>query len=234
MTPKLKRIGKIASQTLVTLGLSTVLAGHSQADSFTDFFRAIELDRPAVVQQLIERGFPVNAVNAYGQPSFVLALRTPSPQVAEVLWTARGFDIHQTTTAGETPLMIAALIGDEAWIRRLIERGSRLDSDVGWTALHYAASGQSPAALALILARRPPLDIAAPNGNTALMMAARFGDERHAEALLSVGADPRLKNKAGASAADLARDQGRDRLAERLARAAASRPDSSRPDTKSR
>ncbi len=207
---------KSASKSLVLIGF----IGPVQADSFTDFFRAIENDRPAVVASLVERGFPLNAINTYGQPSFILAIRTPSPKVAEWFWAQPALDIHQTTIAGETPLMIAALIGDEAWTKRLLDRGSRLDSIAGWTALHYAASSPNPAVLDLVLARNPALDAAAPNGNTALMMAAAFGDQRSAEVLLAKGADPRLVNKAGSTAADLARAQGRERLAERLAMAA--------------
>jgi uncharacterized protein len=217
---KLNQLLSKGFQSIVLIGFLS-FSGAARSDSYTEFFRAIELDRAAVVQSLLDRGFPVNAPNGSGQPAFVLALRTPSPKVAEVLWQHRDFDLHQATPAGETPLMIAALIGDAAWTKRLLERGSRLDSDSGWTALHYAASGQNPHVLELLLAGKPPLNPRAPNGNTPLMMAAMHGDQRNADALLAGGADARLVNRAGNTAADLARAQGRDRLAERIARAAA-------------
>jgi uncharacterized protein len=193
------------------------------ADSYTEFFRAVALDLPERVKALLDRGFPVNAINEYGQTGFTLALRENSPRVAEILFAHPGFDLGQSTSAGETPLLIAALNGDEAWTRRLLQRGSSLQSPSGWTALHYAASSTNPAVARLVLERKPPLDEQAPNGSTALHMAARFGDERITQMLLLSGADARIANKAGATPADVARAQGRERLADTLAQAAALR-----------
>jgi hypothetical protein len=194
------------------------------ADAFTDFFRAVNLDDDGMVRKLLERGFPVNAKDDKGQPAFVLAIRAPSPKVAERLFATPGFDLEQATPAGETPLMMAALSGQVDWTRRLLERGARHTSPSGWTALNYAASGEEPGTVRAVLARSPELDAAAPNGNTALMMAARFGDQRNVELLLAAGADASLRNRGGATAGDLARMAGRDRLAERLDQAAAAPP----------
>jgi ankyrin repeat protein len=197
--------------------------GLAVADSFVEFFRAVDLDRAEVVQQLLQRGFPVNAINEYGQTGFTLALRGPSPKAAEVLFAHPAFDVHQTTAAGETPLLIAALQGDEVWTRRLLDRGARHESPSGFTALHYAASSANPGVLRLVLRRDPPLDAQAPNGNTPLHLAAAYGDARNVDLLLLTGADPRIANRAGARPADLARAQGRERLALLLEQAAQQR-----------
>lgn len=210
---------KILLQIVLAIGFVAPLP--ATADAFTDFFRAVELDDAAAVGRLLDRGFPANAKDERGQPAFVLALRAPSPQVAERLFATPGFDLEQATPAGETPLLMAALLGRVDWTRRLLERGARHTSPSGWTALHYAASGEEPGTVRAVLARQPELDAAAPNGNTPLMMAARFGDHRNVDLLLAAGADATRRNRAGASAADLARAAGRDRLADRLEQAAA-------------
>lgn len=210
---------KICAQVL----LATAFSAHAQGDAYVSFFRAVDRDDVSTVDRLLARGFPVDAVDERGQPAFVLALRAPAPRVAERLFAHPGFDPEQTTSAGETPLLMAALAGDPVWTRRLVERGARLVSPSGWSAVHYAASAERPEALAWLLDRRPPLDVPAPNGNTALMMAARWGDQRNVGLLLDAGADPTPRNRQGFSAADFARAVGRDRLAERLDQASAAR-----------
>jgi ankyrin repeat protein len=57
-------------------------------------------------------------------------------------------------------------------------------------------------------------------GYTALHAAARHGDEELVDLLLAHGADPSLRSDDGKDAAAHARDQGHDRLADRLQPAA--------------
>lgn len=206
---------KIVSQALVALGLLVGAAGVL-ADAFDRFFQSLGVDDAATVSTLLQRGFPVNARDARGQPALVLALRAPSPRVAAVLVEHPQIDLELPTPAGETALMIAALEGQLDWTRRLVERGARLDSPSGWTALHYAATSQNPDTVALLLTRGAAVDAQAPNGATPLMMAARHGDQRNVDLLLARGADPRLLDRAGRSAADYARGADRDRLVRRL------------------
>lgn len=210
---------KLCFQLLVVLAFPV----HAQGDAYVSFFRAVDRDDVAMIDRLLARGFPADAVDERGHPAFVLALRAPAPRVAERLFAHPGFDPEQTTPAGETPLLIAALAGDADWTRRLVERGARLTGPTGWSAVHYAASAERPEALSWLLGRRPPLDVPAPNGNTALMMAARWGDQRNVGLLLAAGADPTLRNRQGFTATDFARAVGRDRLAEQLEQAIAAR-----------
>lgn len=211
----LKSLLRRLAQVVVFLGVFGLASGAS-ATAFDDFFRAVALDDAGTVRQLLGRGFPVNARDAAGQPALVLALRAPSPQVLDVLVGQPGVDLELATPAGETPVLIAALIGDVHWTRRLLDRGVSLTSPSGWTALHYAATGQNPDAVALLLARGGAVDARAPGGLTPLMMAARFGDQRNVDLLLARGADPSLADDRGLRAADFARSVERDRLADRL------------------
>jgi uncharacterized protein len=111
--------------------------------------------------------------------------------------------------------MLAAIAGDLEACERLIERGAQLDK-AGWTPLHYAASGPEPRIVRLLLDRGATIDAEAPNGSTALMLAAQHGPEASIELLLARGADTRRRNQRGLQAIDLAEQAGRDWLVERL------------------
>lgn len=191
----------------------------AQADSYRDFFKALELDDSATVGRLLLRGFDPNAVDRSGQVAIVSALVGESPRVFEMLLSHPEVRIDAANAVGETPLMFAALRGNLPAMQRLLDRGAQVNRS-GWSPLHYAASGPEPKAVELLLDKGAEIDSRAPNGNTPLMMAARYGAQDSATLLLARGADPRLRNAAGASAADLARVAERDRLADRLEGAA--------------
>jgi ankyrin repeat protein len=202
--------------------LFAVLIGFSaaRADAYEDFFRALDRDDAPAVSRLLQRGFDVNAPNPQGQPALTLALQRGSLKVADLLLTHPELRADALNAAGETALMMAALHGHLGPMRRLLERGARLDSPTGWTALHYAASGADPGAVALLVERGVALDPVSPSGMTPLMMAARWGGEPVVDLLLARGADASRRHPGGATLADLARASGRERLAERLGRGA--------------
>lgn len=190
-------------------------AGSVRAGPKEDFFKAIELDRPQFVRAVVEAGFDPNTQDERGQTGLVLALREGSFAAAEALLGLEKVEIDRPNAAGETPLMMAALRGQEAWVLRLLERGAAVNRP-GWSPLHYAASGPQPKVVALLLARGALIDSPSPNGSTPLMMAAGYGALDGAELLLARGADARLRNRAGLDAADFARRAGRDALAARI------------------
>lgn len=187
----------------------------ARAGAYDDWFKAIELDRPALLQRLLDRGFDVNTRDAAGQHGLYVALREGADGIVSVLLTQPSLDVESANAAGETLLMMAALRGRLDAMATLIARGARVRRP-GWTPLHYAASGQEPQAIALLLAHDADIDARSPNGSTPLMMAAGYGAIDGADLLLRRGADPALRNQAGLGAADLARRADRDRLAERI------------------
>jgi ankyrin repeat protein len=71
-----------------------------------------------------------------------------------------------------------------------------------------------------LLTQKADINAPSPNETTPLMMAAMYGSEDAARALLKAGADPARKNQLGMTAADFARKAERTRLADALARAA--------------
>lgn len=206
----MKSFLKNAFYGLVFIGMSA-----AQAGAYDDYFRAIQQDNARAVTRLLQEGFDPNAPNEQGQVGLYLALREGSMQVAAALLQAPGLQVDAVNTSDETPLMMAALRGHRDWVERLLARGAQVNRS-GWTPLHYAASGPDEGTVALLLARGAAVDALSPNRSTPLMMAARYGTEDAAMALLARGANRLLRNDRDMNAADFARSAGRDALARRL------------------
>jgi hypothetical protein len=185
------------------------------AGTYEDFFKGVELDLDGRVAELLARGFDANTLSESGQTPLYLALRDGSPKVLQVLLAAPDLKVDLANQVGETALMMAALKGDLAVSRELIKRGAKVRRS-GWTPLHYAASSAQVSVVALMLENGADIDAQAPNGNTALMMAARYGEEDGVALLLARGANKRLLNERGQSAQDFARISGREFIVEKL------------------
>lgn len=196
---------------LVLIGVSSTV----RADSYVDFFRAIERDDGSAIGQLLKRGLDPNLRDPKGQTGLYLALRGNSPSAVAALLASPQLDVNAANAKEETAVMMAALRGEVEVIRQLLARGAAVHQ-AGWSAVHYAASGPNPEAVALLLDRGAPLEARSPNGSTPLMMAAGYGPEGAVDLLLKRGADRRLKNDLGLTPADFAEGAGREKLAARL------------------
>jgi ankyrin repeat protein len=195
---------------IVALNVSSALAG-----AFDDFFRAIRTNNANGVGELLVKGFDPNTHEESGQSALTLSIRESADKVTDALLSHPQLDVNALNRAGESALMLAALKGDMALVRRLVERGATINQS-GWNALHYAATGPNPEVAGWLIERGAQLDALSPNGTTALMMAAGYGNEQTAELLLAKQADAQLRNQRGLSAADFARTAGRETLAKRL------------------
>ena len=125
---------KKSAYLLVIIGFNSALAG-----SYDDFFIAIKRDNASTVHALLARGFDPNTVDPNGVPGLILAVREPSPRTLEVLLAAPDLKAEVRNANDESPLMLAALQGNLALVRRLLA----LNADVnkpGWAPLHYAAT----------------------------------------------------------------------------------------------
>ena len=183
----------------------------ASADSYVDFFRAVGVDNARTVSQLLAQGFDPNTMSESGQVPLYLAMRDGSPKVAEALLASPALKIDAVNRAGETPLMMAALQGRLEWTRKLVERGATVQRP-GWTPVHYAAAGPNVEVLAFLLDKGGDINAVAPNGNTPLMMAARYGAEDSVKLLLRRGANKALLNDRNQSAADMAESGDRSWL----------------------
>ena len=208
---------KFAAYLLLAI-VTSITSFSATAGAYEDFFKSILFDDARNVGHLLERGFDVNALDDKGQNGLYLSMREGSFKVAAVLLKQPQLQAEQANAAGETALMMAALKGHTDWLQPMLDRGARVDGAGGraWTALHYACSGPQASTVQALLARGADRNARSPNGSTPLMMAARYGTEDQVDLLLKAGADLQLRNDLGLSAADFARQAGRDKLASRL------------------
>lgn len=216
------RIKALSRRGLLALAL---VAGLSpvQADSINDdLIWAARRDDGHRLMNLLLRGADPNARDERGQSALLIALKEESEKALKSLMAHPGLDVNLANPAGETPLMLAALRGRLDWAQALLKRGAAVNRP-GWTPLHYACSGPDEGLVDWLLLQGAEIDARSPNGSTPLMLAAGYGGISSAERLLKAGADARLRNEQGQTAADFAERAGRDRLARQL-RAAADKP----------
>lgn len=184
-------------------------APQARADTYVDFFRAVNVDNVSGVRSALQRGLDPNVLSEKGQCGLYLAIQEDNPQVFELLLNWPGIQIDQRNALGETPLMMAAIKGKLEWMQQLIARGAAIHKD-GWSPLHYAASGPSVAAVRLLLDKGAPIDARSANGSTPLMMAARYGEEKSVLLLVERGADMSIRSGLDMDAFDFARGADRD------------------------
>ncbi|WP_077003471.1 ankyrin repeat domain-containing protein [Variovorax sp. KK3] len=181
-------------------------AGH--AGSFDDFFRAARSDDAGSIRSLLNRGFDPNTRDEHGQTGLLIAMREPSPRVIQVLLDSPKTDVEARNAKDESPLMLAALKGQQDLVTKLIARDADINKP-GWAPLHYAATGGHVAIMKQLLDKYAFIDAQSPNGTTPLMMAAMYGSSDAVQLLLDEGADVTMKNQLGMTALDFAQKANR-------------------------
>ncbi|TFZ00896.1 ankyrin repeat domain-containing protein [Ramlibacter henchirensis] len=188
----------------------------AHAGSYEDFFAAIKQDDGPAITQLLQRGFDPNTPSPDGQHGLYLALREGSLKAAQALIDWPKTNVEARNANDESPLMIAALKGHMAMVKKLVERDADINKP-GWAPLHYAATGGHLEIMEFLLEHHAFIDAESPNGTTPLMMAAHYGTTAAVKLLLEAGADTAMKNKLGMTAIDFARRGNRPDAAELIA-----------------
>ncbi|MBK7615806.1 MAG: ankyrin repeat domain-containing protein [Vitreoscilla sp.] len=188
---------------------------QADASSSVDFFRAVGTDNAWGAKRELERGLSPNTLSEQGQHALFLAIRDDSPRIQDLLWAWPGIDLNLPNKAGETPLMIAALRGNVAVMKKLLASGVPPHKS-GWAPIHYAATGPAVEAVALLLGLGVPIDAPSPNGSTPLMMAARYGAEASVELLVARGADLKRRNDKQMSPLEFAQGADRDWMVRKI------------------
>ena len=185
----------------------------------TAFFRAVQLDDADTVRKMVGAVVNANELNPLGgEPPLVLAIREGSREVARELLRHPGTDLERQALNGNTALMMAAFKRDEDAVRALLAKGAKVNQP-GWTALHYVAASGDDKIAQLLIERGAQVDALSPRASgafTPLMLAAREGQESTARLLLARGAKAGLKNAEGHTAAQIAKQAGREKLADEL------------------
>ncbi|HJQ25210.1 MAG TPA: ankyrin repeat domain-containing protein [Blastocatellia bacterium] len=188
----------------------------------------------AVVRFLLQKGArPTNdkgiEVRYNASPAFyaVMAFDT---QTLEALREAGASLNERMKIIGRfsaTPLIYAVGGSDPTMVDYLLSKGANPNEadDDGISILGWAAIINRPAAIKALLARGADVNHADRFGMTPLLYAASidFGDTEVLETLIAAGADLKVKNKQGQTAADLARGYNYAAMASRLSSKAAAR-----------
>lgn len=199
---------KMLKKTFVGIGFFA-LSGLSWGGSWDDFFNAIRLDNPNTLQALLQRGFDPNTVDQQGTPALMRALEEQSYRAAEVLANHPQIRAEVRSPRDESPLMLAALRGQDALVVKLVSKGAAVNKS-GWTPLHYAATGGHLRIAAFLIGAHADVNAESPNGTTPLMMAAMYSNSDMVKLLLESGAEAYPRNDLDFSAEDFAVKAGRD------------------------
>lgn len=196
-----------------------LLAGFvadAAANRFTDFFRAIAIDNDQSMRVLLDGGIDPNLIDAVrNEHGLLLALRADADRVFTLLLKSPEIQVNVHAANGDTPLMLAAYKGKLAAVQALLDKHAQVNQP-GWTALHYAAAVGHADIVRLLLEHHAYIDAASPNRTTPLMMAARDGHAACVTLLLDEGADATLRNEAGLTALDFAREHQHRAVADML------------------
>lgn len=213
--PLTARSGRHYRHTLVAAVAAMTLSAAAFAATPEAWWIDVANDREAEVMRELARGMDPNEVDAEGLPALMLAIRSGSWKVYDALLAHRKTIVEAENKHGETPLMYLALLGETERARALIERGAKVNR-LGWTPLHYAASKGQVKTARMLLEKGAIVNAPAPDGTTALMMAAFSGQRDMVQLLLDRGADPTAVNLQKLTAADWARERGHGPLADDL------------------
>ncbi|KAL6713766.1 hypothetical protein ACLMJK_008258 [Lecanora helva] len=179
-------------QNLIDQGVA--VDGHFQDILLTTpLHKAAESQDPEMIDLLLEKGAPINALNAFSFPPIQRAISLGRLEICKILLD-RGADVDRRGREGDSMLELA--VGNEhpAIVELLLDHGLDANSRDKWggpmiiSAVMIDYQGTREAA-GMTLVEGAEVDMRHINGATAMHMAAEIGDIKTVKILLDAGAD---------------------------------------------
>lgn len=157
---------------------------------------------------LKDKKLDLNAQDEAGMTVLMSAVLGGQAKIVQHLLSLK-INLEVKNVAGDTALAVAVGNDQFAIARALIEKGAKVDltlsGDEGDTLFIRAASNDTKTAELILKKNKGLLNKTNKLGETALMQSVRFGNNKSVKMLLAHGADAKLKNQAGQTALDLAK-----------------------------
>ena len=187
------------------------------APTADDMVIAAKKDDATAIQEGLKSGFDPNYKDKQGNSLLIHAAANVSDAAAVALLNG-GADPTLKNRSGDDALNYAAIKGSLPMVKALVAKGVPVTRPQGWQPLSYAVVGKQLAIFNYLMDQG-----ADPNGNnptqvSALMYAAREGQDEMVDRLLSAGADPTW-TKGGESAVDWALKAQNTDIAEKIMKA---------------
>ena len=213
----MKRLIHLISHVAVIATVSSICTSV-QAAAYDDLLRAAELGDAAGIERLIDKGMDRDTADAKGNTILMIATREGHEKVVMTL-IRRKANANRRNQYGDTALMIASLKGNLEIARMLIELGGAEVKHSGWAPIHYAAFNDKEKMIPYLIAKGADKDALAPNGYTALMLAARSGHTDAVRALLHEDVDINVRGPEGQTALKIARMRKHGEVVDLISRA---------------
>lgn len=155
------------------------------ATGLTPLHLAAAFGHDQSVALLCRRGADVNAGTIFRQTPLKFALMIAGSQKTIQTLVFRGADLATRDAQGESPFMIAAMVGDIRIVRLALQTGAAVDmaSKEGLTALHFAADKGHLDIVKFLLDSKADPGLREAQGRTAYDLAVASGHKEVAELL---------------------------------------------------
>jgi len=196
---------------------------------FASLHEAVEAGNYAAVHGFLRNGIDANAQDGRDATALHIAAACGRVEIGKLL-IEYGADVDFLIDEGGTPLMAACAFSQAGMVEFLISKGAQPNKkgEGGRSPLQCSfqpdviAVDEQLECIDLLVKSGAIVNDRTDSGNTPLMTAAWFGNREAVEELLRCGADAKLRNNGGETAAMLAFERGHDELAKFLKQSAES------------